>query len=199
MPIKQYNPTSPGRRFLTTLTFEEITRLAGVFVGHGVRKLRLTGGEPLLRKNLEVLIRMLAELRTPDGQPLDITLTTNGSLLERKAQALKDTGLQRVTVSLDALDDGIFRRMNDVDFPVADVLRFESDLLEHLRRNTPILKTIAETQKWDDDTAQAVVAEIKKVKEQFKSGGGGVHAGVDHSKPLADEDIDNEQIRIRKG
>ena len=85
------------------------------------------------------------------------------------------------------------------DVPVEDVLRFEAELLEHLRRNTPILKTIAETQKWDDDTAQAVVAEIKKVKEQFKSGGGGVHAGVDHSKPLADEDIDNEQIRIRKG
>ena len=105
------------------LNFEEITRLARVFVGHGVRKLRLTGGEPLLRKNLEVLIRMLAELRTPDGQPLDITLTTNGSLLARKAQALKEAGLRRVTVSLDALDDAIFRRMNDVDFPVADVLQ----------------------------------------------------------------------------
>jgi molybdenum cofactor biosynthesis enzyme MoaA len=88
-----------------------------------VRKLRLTGGEPLLRKNLELLIGMLAALRTPDGEPLDITLTTNGSLLARKAQALRDAGLQRVTVSLDALDDAIFRRMNDVDFPVADVLR----------------------------------------------------------------------------
>jgi cyclic pyranopterin phosphate synthase len=105
------------------LSFEEITRLARLFVAHGVHKLRLTGGEPLLRKHLEVLIGMLADLRTPGGEPLDITLTTNGSLLERKAQALKDAGLQRVTVSLDALDDGIFRRMNDVDFPVADVLR----------------------------------------------------------------------------
>ena len=66
---------------------------------------------------------MLAALRTPDGEPLDLTLTTNGSLLARKAQALKDAGLQRVTVSLDALDDAVFRRMNDVDFPVADVLR----------------------------------------------------------------------------
>ncbi|MEN9543182.1 MAG: 3,8-cyclase MoaA, partial [Pseudomonadota bacterium] len=75
-----------------------------------------------LRKNIETLVGMLAELRTPDGQPLDITLTTNGSVLARKAQALKDAGLQRVTVSLDALDDAIFRRMNDVDFPVADVL-----------------------------------------------------------------------------
>jgi len=105
------------------LSFEEITRLAQVFAAHGVTKLRLTGGEPLLRKNLERLIEMLAALRTPDGQPLDITLTTNGSLLARKARALKDAGLQRVTVSLDALDDAIFRRMNDVDFPVADVLR----------------------------------------------------------------------------
>ena len=105
------------------LSFEEITRIARVFVSLGVRKLRLTGGEPLLRKNIESLIAMLAALRTPDGQPLDITLTTNGSLLARKARALKDAGLQRVTVSLDALDDAIFRRMNDVDFPVAEVLR----------------------------------------------------------------------------
>lgn len=104
------------------LSFEEITRVARLFVAHGVQKLRLTGGEPLLRKNLEALIAMLSALRTVDGAPLDLTLTTNGSLLERKAQALKDAGLQRVTVSLDALDDTIFRRMNDVEFPVADVL-----------------------------------------------------------------------------
>ena len=113
-------------RFLpqsSLLSFEEITRAARLFVAHGVSKLRLTGGEPLLRKHLEVLIGQLATLRTPGGQPLDITLTTNGSLLERKAQALRDEGLKRVTVSLDALDDAIFRRMNDVDFPVADVLR----------------------------------------------------------------------------
>ncbi len=104
------------------LSFEEITRTARLFAAHGVRKIRLTGGEPLLRKNLEVLVAMLAALRTPDGQPLDLTLTTNGSLLARKAQALKDAGLKRVTVSLDALDDATFRRMNDADFPVADVL-----------------------------------------------------------------------------
>ena len=113
-------------RFLpqsSLLSFEEITRAARLFVAHGVSKLRLTGGEPLLRKHLEVLVGQLATLRTPGGQPLDITLTTNGSLLERKAQALRDAGLKRVTVSLDALDDAIFRRMNDVDFPVADVLR----------------------------------------------------------------------------
>jgi GTP 3',8-cyclase len=104
------------------LSFEEITRLARIFVTHGVRKIRLTGGEPLLRKNLEVLVGMLAALRTPDGEPLDLTLTTNGSLLKRKAQALKDAGLKRVTVSLDALDDAVFRRMNDMDFPVDEVL-----------------------------------------------------------------------------
>ncbi len=104
------------------LSFEEITRLARIFVAHGVHKLRLTGGEPLLRKNLEVLIGMLSELRTPEGHALDLTLTTNASLLTKKARALKDAGLQRVTVSLDALDDATFRRMNDVDFPVAEVL-----------------------------------------------------------------------------
>jgi cyclic pyranopterin phosphate synthase len=105
------------------LSFEEITRLAKVFVGRGVRKIRLTGGEPLLRKNIEILIAQLAALRTLDGKPLDLTLTTNGSLLERKAQSLKDAGLQRVTVSLDGLDDAIFRKMNDVDFPVEEVLK----------------------------------------------------------------------------
>lgn len=104
------------------LSFEEITRLARLFAAHGVRKIRLTGGEPLLRKNIEVLIGQLAQLRTVDGQPLDLTLTTNGSLLARKAAALKAAGLRRVTVSLDGLDDTVFRRMNDVDFPVADVL-----------------------------------------------------------------------------
>lgn len=105
------------------LSFEEITRLASIFVGHGVHKLRLTGGEPTLRKHLESLIEQLATLRTPAGKPLDITLTTNGSTLERKAAVLKAAGLRRITVSLDALDDGIFRAMNDVDFPVADVLK----------------------------------------------------------------------------
>ncbi len=104
------------------LSFEEITRLARLFMAHGVRKIRLTGGEPLLRKNLEKLIEQLAQLRTVDGTAPDITLTTNGSLLARKARALKDAGLNRVTVSLDGLDDAVFRRMNDVDFPVSQVL-----------------------------------------------------------------------------
>ncbi len=104
------------------LSFEEITRLAGLFAQAGARKLRLTGGEPLLRKNIDHLVGMLAALRTPAGAPLDLTLTTNGSLLARKAAALKAAGLTRVTVSLDAIDDDVFRRMNDVGFAVDAVL-----------------------------------------------------------------------------
>ena len=113
----QYLPQS------ALLSFEEIVQVARAFVGLGVQKIRLTGGEPLLRKNLELLVAQLATLRTPQGQPLDLTLTTNGALLARKAQALRDAGLQRVTVSLDGLDDAVFRQMNDVDFPVSEVLK----------------------------------------------------------------------------
>jgi cyclic pyranopterin phosphate synthase len=123
MPKEVFNKDYPYLPHSSLLTFEEITRVARQFVAHGVRKIRLTGGEPLLRKNIEVLIEQLAALRTPDGHALDLTLTTNGSLLARKAAALKAAGLQRVTVSLDGLDDTVFRAMNDVDFPVADVLR----------------------------------------------------------------------------
>jgi GTP 3',8-cyclase len=100
------------------LTFEEIERVARVFVDLGVRKLRITGGEPLLRRDLQVLIGQLASL--DDG--LDVTLTTNAAALAQKAQALADAGLSRITVSLDSLDDAVFRAMNDVDFPVARVL-----------------------------------------------------------------------------
>jgi cyclic pyranopterin phosphate synthase len=100
------------------LTFEEIARLARIFVAHGVEKLRLTGGEPLVRRDLERLVEMLARL---DGLK-DLTLTTNGSLLARKAQSLKDAGLRRITVSLDSLDNAVFKAMNDVDFPVERVL-----------------------------------------------------------------------------
>jgi cyclic pyranopterin phosphate synthase len=104
------------------LSFEEITRLARVFVAQGVHKIRLTGGEPLLRKDLERLVAMLSGLRTSEGRAVDLTLTTNGSLLAKKAQALRNAGLSRLVVSLDAIDDAIFRRMNDVDFPVDHVL-----------------------------------------------------------------------------
>jgi cyclic pyranopterin phosphate synthase len=98
------------------LSFEEITRLARIFVELGVQKIRLTGGEPLVRRDLHRLVAMLAPLGA------ELTLTTNGSLLARQARALKAAGLQRVTVSLDSLDDATFRAMNDADFPVARVL-----------------------------------------------------------------------------
>ena len=99
------------------LTFEEIERVARSFVAAGVRKIRLTGGEPLLRTEIEVLVSLLAGI-----QGVDLTLTTNGALLPRKAKALRDAGLTRITVSLDSLDDETFRAMNDVDFPVERVL-----------------------------------------------------------------------------
>jgi cyclic pyranopterin phosphate synthase len=98
------------------LSFEEIARLARVFAGLGVQKIRLTGGEPLVRRDLPRLVGMLAEL------PVEITLTTNGSLLAKQAAALAAAGLDRVTVSLDSLDDATFRAMNDADYPVAKVL-----------------------------------------------------------------------------
>jgi cyclic pyranopterin phosphate synthase len=123
MPKEVFGKDYPYLPHSALLSFEEITRLAHLFVAQGVRKIRLTGGEPLLRKNIEHLVELLAALRTPDGAPLDLTLTTNGSLLARKAASLKAAGLNRVTVSLDGLDDTVFRRMNDVDFPVDDVLR----------------------------------------------------------------------------
>jgi len=99
------------------LSFEEILRVARLFVARGVRKIRITGGEPLLRKDVDRLIGMLAAL---DG--VEVTLTTNGVLLPKLARRLKDAGLHRVTVSLDALDDALFRRMNDADYPVEKVL-----------------------------------------------------------------------------
>jgi len=110
----------PGYRFLkmsSLLTYEEMERLARIFAGLGVTKLRLTGGEPLVRRHIERLIRMLAAI--PD---MDIALTTNGSLLTDKAQPLADAGLKRITISLDSLDNDVFMAMNDVEFPVEKVL-----------------------------------------------------------------------------
>jgi len=117
MPKEVFGGDYPFLPHAELLTFEEIARLARLFKAHGVEKIRLTGGEPLLRKHLERLVAMLA-----DTGGLDLTLTTNGALLARKAHELKAAGLNRVTVSLDALDDRVFRAMNDVDFPVARVL-----------------------------------------------------------------------------
>ncbi len=122
MPKDVFDAHYEFLRHADLLRFEEIDRLARVFVQLGVRKLRITGGEPLLRKGVEDLVAMLAAIRTPDGDPVELTMTTNASILARKARALKAAGLNRITVSLDALDDRVFRRMNDVDFPVRTVL-----------------------------------------------------------------------------
>jgi cyclic pyranopterin phosphate synthase len=104
------------------LTFEELTRVVGVFASRGVKRVRITGGEPLVRKNVEQLVEMLHQIPTFDGRGIELALTTNGALLPRKAQALADAGLSRVTVSLDSVDDATFRALNDVDFPVEKVL-----------------------------------------------------------------------------
>lgn len=117
MPKEIFGPDYQFLRRDQILTFEEITRLARIFVGHGVGKIRLTGGEPLVRKDFPQLIAMLSEI-----SDVDLTLTTNGALLAKNAQTLKDAGLKRVTVSLDSLDNEIFKAMNDVDFPVEKVI-----------------------------------------------------------------------------
>jgi cyclic pyranopterin phosphate synthase len=122
MPKEIFGPDYAFLPRAEVLTFEEIERVARIFVGLGAEKIRLTGGEPLVRRDLAVLVGMLARIRRPDGEPLDLTLTTNGSGLRRLARPLADAGLQRVTVSLDSLDDEVFSAMNGVAFPVAKVL-----------------------------------------------------------------------------
>ncbi len=117
MPKESFGPDYEFLPRGELLSFEEIARLARAFRSHGVEKIRLTGGEPLLRKDLERLIAMLAAI-----PGIELTLTTNASVLAKKARALRDAGLRRITVSLDSLDDRVFRAMNDVDFPVAKVL-----------------------------------------------------------------------------
>ena len=123
MPREVFDGSYKFMPHASLLSFEEIARIARISVQMGVQKIRLTGGEPLLRKELEKLVEMLAQMRTPDGQPVDLTLTTNGTLLAKKAQALKDAGLTRVTVSLDALDEHLFERMSDSQVSVKTVLR----------------------------------------------------------------------------
>ncbi|MBK6646460.1 MAG: GTP 3',8-cyclase MoaA [Anaerolineales bacterium] len=117
MPKEVFGPDYQFLHRDMVLTFEEIARLARIFTGFGVKKIRLTGGEPLVRKDFPDLLKMLSEI--PD---LDLTMTTNGSLLPRFADQLKRSGLKRVTVSLDSLDNQIFKSMNDVDFPVEKVI-----------------------------------------------------------------------------
>jgi GTP 3',8-cyclase len=117
MPKEVFGRDYPFLPRAELLTFEEIERVARAFAGLGVEKIRITGGEPLVRRDVETLVEFLARING-----LDLTLTTNGALLGRKAAALKDAGLKRITVSLDSLDDDVFRAMNDVDFPVMRVL-----------------------------------------------------------------------------
>ena len=117
MPKEKFGSDHQFLERSALLSFEEITRLARVFKSHGVEKIRLTGGEPLVRRNVEQLVKLLSAI-----PGLDLTLTTNGSLLAKKAQALRDAGLKRITVSLDSMDDAVFKAMNDVDFPVAKVI-----------------------------------------------------------------------------
>ncbi len=121
MPRSQFGP---GFRFLPPkeiLSFEEVARIAHLAVGLGVRKLRITGGEPLLRRDLPVMLAMLPRQR-PSGEPVDLAMTTNGSLLARHAEALRRAGLRRVTVSLDSLDEREFTRLSDSNVPVTVVL-----------------------------------------------------------------------------
>ncbi len=118
MPKETFGPGFVFMRRSELLSFEEITRFARIFVDHGVEKIRITGGEPLIRRDLERLVEQLAAIQGVR----DLTLTTNGALLPEKARALKDAGLSRVTVSLDALEEEVFQAMNDVGFPVAGVL-----------------------------------------------------------------------------
>ncbi|MBI4171753.1 MAG: radical SAM protein, partial [Actinobacteria bacterium] len=118
MPKDVFGRDHPFMDRKELLSFEEIVRVARAFAAHGVRKVRITGGEPLLRRDLERLVEGLAAI---DGIH-DLTLTTNGALLVQKADVLASAGLTRVTVSLDSLDDATFRAMNDMDFPVSKVL-----------------------------------------------------------------------------
>jgi len=123
MPREVFDKNHAYLQRTELLTFEEIEHLARLFIRFGVRKIRLTGGEPLLRHGIEHLIEKLARLQTVTGEPMEVALTTNGALLARKAQSLKDAGLSRVTVSLDGLSDATFQRMSGSQLAVATVLK----------------------------------------------------------------------------
>jgi cyclic pyranopterin phosphate synthase len=146
------------------LTFEEIARLANIFIGFGVRKIRLTGGEPLIRHQVEVLVSMLRALSNLNGQNMgiEIAMTTNGSLLTQKAQALKEAGLDRLTISLDSIDDATFRQMNDVNFPLEKVLESvkaaEAAGFETLKFNTVVKRG------WNDHQILDLAAHFRGTK-----------------------------------
>lgn len=122
MPKEKFDGRHQFLAHTELLTFEELLRLVRIFIDLGIEKVRLTGGEPLLRKHVEGLIAELKKLVTRTGKPLDVAMTTNGTLLKRLAPALKAAGLDRITVSLDALDEKLFQSINDVGFPASKVL-----------------------------------------------------------------------------
>ncbi len=122
MPKEKFDSRHQYLTHTELLHFEEILRLVRIFLGFGVEKIRLTGGEPLLRKHITKLIARIKSLKTLSGKSPDVAVTTNGTLLARMAQSLKDAGLDRVTVSLDALTEEIFQSINDVGFPATKVL-----------------------------------------------------------------------------
>lgn len=123
MPKDIFNRDHAFLKHDQLLSFEEINHLSQIFLNLGVKKLRITGGEPLLRKNIETLIEQLAQLKTLANTPPELTMTTNATLLAKKAKALKAAGLNRITISLDAIDDHIFQQLNDMSVPVATVLK----------------------------------------------------------------------------
>lgn len=123
MPKDIFNRDHAFLKHDQLLSFEEINHLSQIFLNLGVKKLRITGGEPLLRKNIETLIEQLAQLKTLDDTPPELTMTTNATLLAKKAKELKAAGLNRITISLDAIDDHIFQQLNDMSVPVSTVLR----------------------------------------------------------------------------
>lgn len=158
MPKEKFDKQHAFLGHTELLTFEEILRISRLAVKNGVEKLRLTGGEPLLRKGIENLIAELSTLRQPNGEPIDIAMTTNASILVKKAQALKEAGLQRVTVSLDAIDEGIFQGFNDVGFPATKVLEAIDHVVDlgfKVKVNTVVKRGVNE-------------AEVVRIAERFR-------------------------------
>ena len=161
MPKEKYAQNHNFLAMTELLTFDEILRVSRIAVANGIEKIRLTGGEPLLRKGIENLVAQLAALRTPAGKPIDLAMTTNGSLLIKKAQALKDAGLGRITVSLDGIDEDIFQSFNDVGYPAAKVLEaidFARQVGFKVKVNTVVKKGVNE-------------GEILKICEVFRGTG----------------------------
>ena len=161
MPKEKYAQNHNFLAMTELLTFDEILRVSRIAVANGIEKIRVTGGEPLLRKGIENLVAQLAALRTPAGNPIDLAMTTNGSLLIKKAQALKDAGLGRITVSLDGIDEDIFQSFNDVGYPAAKVLEaidFARQVGFKVKVNTVVKKGVNE-------------GEILKICEVFRGTG----------------------------